>query len=52
MISLLETLGDTDATDFTDCRCLARRRGKNRNKEAPFRGFREIRVQKKTAITI
>ncbi len=37
----LKTLWDTDATDFTELR------GKNHKKKAPFRGFREIRVQKR-----
>jgi hypothetical protein len=35
----LKTLLDADATDFTAFH------GKNRNKKAPFRGFREIRVR-------
>ena len=37
----LKTLWDTDATDFTEVR------GKSITKKAPFRGFREIRVQKR-----
>jgi hypothetical protein len=36
----LKTLWDTDTTDFTEFH------GKNRNKKARCRGFRETRVQK------
>jgi len=37
----LKTPWEPDATNFTEFH------GKNRNKKAPFRGFRETRVQKK-----
>ncbi|MGB8981108.1 MAG: hypothetical protein WCC12_04470, partial [Anaerolineales bacterium] len=41
----LKTLWDTDTTDLPCGYDVTEFHGKNRNKKAPFRGFREIRVQ-------